>query len=231
MEPGLEPPVRGVQALDNLSRCRQLLPKIDAGYVERREHKARQGVSAQARQGKVRNSVVRFSSGFREPLPITCFAEAFHSQLSLAEKKQKQKDCLIFGPLAVLKILFENRARVRVVVRGARSVKAIVTGFLKAFDKHCNMILMDVEERRVSAGKWVPAGGGSGDDSPRKRRYMKQLFVRGENVAVVSGHVDELEKEASNGGSEDNFGGGSRGAGAQKLSQGGALGESVRADK
>ena len=218
-----------MQALDNLSRCRQLLPKIDAGYVERREHKARQGVSAQARQGKVRNSVVRFSSGFREPLPITCFAEAFHSQLSLAEKKQKQKDCLIFGPLAVLKILFENRARAR-----RRAWCAVRQGHrdwvLKAFDKHCNMILMDVEERRVSAGKWVPAGGGSGDDSPRKRRYMKQLFVRGENVAVVSGHVDELEK-ASNGGSEDNFGGGSRGAGAQKLSQGGALGESVRADK
>jgi len=81
-----------------------------------------------------------------------------------------------YGPLSVLRNLFIEKKRARVLIRGVKRIKAKVTGYLRAFDKHCNMILFDVLE--TSTLRLA--------ETPLKSRHMNQLFIRGENVVVVS---------------------------------------------
>jgi len=50
------------------------------------------------------------------------------------------------GPLALLKSLFFKKCRVKVLIRRAAGVRGICTGFLRAFDKHFNMFMVDVNE-------------------------------------------------------------------------------------
>mmetsp|Transcript_3429 Transcript_3429/g.4666 ORF Transcript_3429/g.4666 Transcript_3429/m.4666 type:complete len:141 (-) Transcript_3429:248-670(-) len=92
------------------------------------------------------------------------------------EAKEAQKEGRIYGPLSVLRNLFIEKKRARVLIRGVKRVKVKVTGYLRAFDKHCNMILFDVLE--TSALRLA--------ETPLKSRHMNQLFIRGENVVVVS---------------------------------------------
>lgn len=104
------------------------------------------------------------------------------------------------GPLSRLHHF--RRHRVRIVVRYVNAIRGILTGFLVAFDKHMNMILRDVEEeysmrpsepessnmeielgrRQKLAGK-IPSSEG---DWFGRRRRMKHLLVRGDNVVLIS---------------------------------------------
>jgi len=86
------------------------------------------------------------------------------------------KERKIYGPLSVLRNLFNEKKRIRVLIRGKKKVKCQISGYVKAFDKHCNMILFDVY--KAKSLEFRPKSS--------SRRYMKQLFIRGENVAVVS---------------------------------------------
>lgn len=108
------------------------------------------------------------------------------------------------GPLARLQTF--RRQRVRLVIRYVNAIRGILTGTLVAFDKHMNMILRDVEEeysqrptdrglvsnveqeskRRQDIDEGVGEGSLNRDEGNLKRRKMKQLLVRGDNVVMVS---------------------------------------------
>lgn len=131
--------------------------------------------------------------------------------ISTARKKQRQSqpshpfdiimDALKDGPCAVLHKL--QRQRVCVVTRYVNSVRGLVTGVLVAFDKHMNLILRDVEESYSPRPKETHmisnvelelerrrkiqehSKGESSDGWSLKRRRMKQLMLRGDNVVSV----------------------------------------------
>jgi len=84
------------------------------------------------------------------------------------------------GPLSLVKSCFVEKKRVKVWIRGAVTVKGTCTGFVIAFDKHLNLVLMDVEEvvrkPRAKYSKHMET----------KTRHIPQLFIKGDNVVMVS---------------------------------------------
>lgn len=50
------------------------------------------------------------------------------------------------SPFALLRQLFNERARIHIVVRRSHSVRSLVAAYLTAFDRHCNLVLMDCDE-------------------------------------------------------------------------------------
>jgi len=126
---------------------------------------------------RVKDAISKFSSKFREPVPIACVAESFRTDLTHEEQRDLMEQSLLFGPMSVLRNLFQKKKRVRVLIRGAAQIKSHLTGLLRAFDKHCNLILIDVHETRRKTAT---------NEGSTPVKYRRQLFVRGENVVVVS---------------------------------------------
>lgn len=104
----------------------------------------------------------------------------------------------------MLRRCFLERKRVVVVVRRVNSTRGTCAGYLKAFDKHMNIVLMDVTEtcvphathtrmlQDVRDGRLSAAETLFSVADPRRNRrftqqqYSKQLFIRGDNVVMVS---------------------------------------------
>jgi small nuclear ribonucleoprotein (snRNP)-like protein len=105
------------------------------------------------------------------------------------------------GPLARLQHF--RKQRVRIVVRYVNAIRGELSGILVAFDKHMNMILRDAEEiysmrpvdrdlsnveieltrrGKLAEGNVVCADG----KWHGKKRRMKHLMVRGDNVVSIS---------------------------------------------
>lgn len=107
------------------------------------------------------------------------------------------------GPFTVLRRCFLERRRVVVVIRRVNSIRGTCTGYLKAFDKHMNLLLMDVDEsyvthethtkrlRDVRDGRVAASDALFSVAAPRRNRsftshqHAKQLFVRGDNVVML----------------------------------------------
>lgn len=104
------------------------------------------------------------------------------------------------GPLARLHVF--RKQRVRVVIRYVNAIRGTLTGILVAFDKHMNMILRDVEEdysmrpydseksnveieverQHKKSGKICCAE----EEWFGRKRSMKNILVRGDNVVIIS---------------------------------------------
>jgi small nuclear ribonucleoprotein (snRNP)-like protein len=119
-------------------------------------------------------------------------------------------DTYLDGPFRVLRRCFLERLRVLVVVRRINSVRGTCSGFLKAFDKHMNLVLLDATQEFVPLHtherllREVRDGNRSASDAVfssadrrrnrrvlasaggTQREYVKQLFIRGDNVVSVS---------------------------------------------
>ena len=59
-------------------------------------------------------------------------------------------DTYLDGPFRVLRRCFLERMKVFVVIRRVNSVRGTCFGFLKAFDKHMNLVLLDVTQEFIS---------------------------------------------------------------------------------
>jgi small nuclear ribonucleoprotein (snRNP)-like protein len=68
-----------------------------------------------------------------------------------------------------------ERARVRVVVHGARSVRGVCVGTLCGVDKQMNLLLRDVHEEYFSVAL-----------KSMQTRRLGQVFLKGDNVIVIS---------------------------------------------
>lgn len=186
--------------LDNIQKCRHLLPKSDINrqILTARPKKA----SLSAAEAKV--VAIKKTSASAAP--------SLFEQLA---------DTYLDGPFCVLRRCFLERLRVLVVIRRINSVRGTSSGFLKAFDKHMNLVLLDVTQeyipldtrkrllREVQKGK-RRAGDQvfSAANLQRNRRvldgaggvrreYVKQLFIRGDNVVSISAIVDNLSQHSS----------------------------------
>lgn len=123
----------------------------------------------------------------------------------------------------MLRRCFLERMKVFVVIRRVNSVRGTCFGFLKAFDKHMNLVLLDVTQEFIShntheklrqevrdgkramsdavfsaanrqRNRHVLAGAGG-----TQRDYIKQLFIRGDNIVSVSaGFVNTFNNRPRN---------------------------------
>ncbi|KAH9257143.1 small nuclear ribonucleoprotein Sm D2 [Batrachochytrium salamandrivorans] len=79
------------------------------------------------------------------------------------------------GPLSILTQL-KNSSQVLVVCRNNRKLLARV----KAFDRHCNMVLENVKEKTPQSGKGVKKA-----KPVNKDRFISKMFLRGDSVILV----------------------------------------------
>jgi small nuclear ribonucleoprotein (snRNP)-like protein len=189
----VSPPLPQAELRDNISRCRSLLPPDDPLYVPERQRvkptaaaAAAAPVAAEARAKQKGPPVIeRFTTAPHIPRALIgpspsaasvagggAAAAAGFVRAGSAVGTGGRKE----GPLALLKKLFAERHRVRIVLRRTHGIRGHCDGLLLAFDKHCNMVLLDVDETYREQG----------DHHGRVRqRHLKQVFVRGEHVVLV----------------------------------------------
>ncbi|KAG5191568.1 hypothetical protein JKP88DRAFT_204811 [Tribonema minus] len=83
------------------------------------------------------------------------------------------------GPLSLLMQSVKNNNQVLINVRNNHKLLARV----KAFDRHCNMVLTDVKEMWTDVPK---KGKGQKKAHPvNKDRYVSKMFLRGDSVILV----------------------------------------------
>lgn len=95
------------------------------------------------------------------------------------ELAQREQEEFATGPLSILMQSVKDNAQVLINCRNNRKLLARV----KAFDRHCNMVLENVKEMWTETPK---AGKGKKKGKPvNKDRYIAKMFLRGDSVILV----------------------------------------------
>jgi small nuclear ribonucleoprotein (snRNP)-like protein len=110
------PPVPNVRPLDNLSKCRPLLPKSSEWHID------------------VAPTVRTVPQPARIVSRDTALSRIMEEALSRG------------GPLRLLHRLVTERRRARILVRNVNSIRGTLFGMLIAFDQHMNLVLSDATE-------------------------------------------------------------------------------------
>lgn len=105
------------------------------------------------------------------------------SELSQNELQDLEDYEFNHGPLRVLAQAVQNSDSVLISLRNSHKLVARV----KAFDRHCNMVLENVKEF------WYEEGQGQGDVKSKtkpgnkvlRERFVSKMFLRGDSVVVV----------------------------------------------
>ncbi|KAI4357487.1 hypothetical protein L6164_001434 [Bauhinia variegata] len=83
------------------------------------------------------------------------------------------------GPLSVLMMSVKNNTQVLINCRNNRKL----LGRVRAFDRHCNMVLENVREMWTEVPK---TGKGKKKANPvNKDRFISKMFLRGDSVIIV----------------------------------------------
>ena len=101
------------------------------------------------------------------------------SELTAEELEQLEKEEFQTGPLSVLTDSVKNNTQILINCRNNRKLLARV----KAFDRHCNMVLENVKEMWTETPK---SGKGKKKQQPVNRdRFISKMFLRGDSVIIV----------------------------------------------
>ncbi|EGG15571.1 LSM domain-containing protein [Cavenderia fasciculata] len=83
------------------------------------------------------------------------------------------------GPLSILMESVKNNTQILINVRNNKKLLARV----RAFDRHCNMVLENVKEMWTEVPK---TGKGKKKAKPvNKDRFISKMFLRGDSVILV----------------------------------------------
>lgn len=82
------------------------------------------------------------------------------------------------GPLARLKECVANQTQVLINARNNRKI----LGRIKAFDRHCNMVLENVKEMWTEQPK---SSKGKVGKPVNKDRFISKMFLRGDSVILI----------------------------------------------
>ncbi|KAL7198968.1 hypothetical protein ACSBR2_021287 [Camellia fascicularis] len=83
------------------------------------------------------------------------------------------------GPLSVLMMSVKNNTQVLINCRNNKKL----LGRVRAFDRHCNMVLENVREMWTEVPK---TGKGKKKAHPvNKDRFISKMFLRGDSVIIV----------------------------------------------
>lgn len=101
------------------------------------------------------------------------------SEMSQEELQKLEEEEFNTGPLSVLTQSVKNNTQVLINCRNNRKL----LGRVKAFDRHCNMVLENVKEIWMEMPK---SGKGRKKTKPvSKDRFISKLFLRGDSVILV----------------------------------------------
>lgn len=95
------------------------------------------------------------------------------------EKSKTEEEEFSTGPLSVLTQSVKSNTQVLINCRNNKKL----LGRVKAFDRHCNMVLENVKEMWTEVPK---TGKGKKKAMPINRdRFISKMFLRGDSVIVV----------------------------------------------
>ncbi|XP_037274364.1 small nuclear ribonucleoprotein Sm D2 [Dermacentor andersoni] len=100
------------------------------------------------------------------------------SEMTPEELAKREEEEFNTGPLSVLTQSVKNNTQVLINCRNNKKL----LGRVKAFDRHCNMVLENVKEMWTE----IPKTGKSKKNNPvNKDRYISKMFLRGDSVILV----------------------------------------------
>ena len=99
-------------------------------------------------------------------------------EMTPEELAQREQEEFNTGPLSVLTQSVKNNTQVLINSRNNKKLLARV----KAFDRHCNMVLENVKEMWTETPK---SGKGKKAKPVNKDRYIAKMFLRGDSVILV----------------------------------------------
>lgn len=109
---------------------------------------------------------------------IICTSQYTTGPQTIEELEHKDEE-YVTGPLSVLHNSVQSNSQILINCRNNRKLLCRV----KAFDRHFNMILEDVQELWTELPK---KGKGTKRSKPvNKDRYISKMFLRGDNVILV----------------------------------------------
>ncbi|CAN6326429.1 unnamed protein product, partial [Urochloa humidicola] len=92
---------------------------------------------------------------------------------------KKEEEEFSTGPLSVLMMSVKNNTQVLINCRNNKKL----LGRVRAFDRHCNMVLENVREMWTEVPK---TGKGKKKALPvNKDRFISKMFLRGDSVIIV----------------------------------------------
>ncbi|MFH4977555.1 hypothetical protein AB6A40_004264 [Gnathostoma spinigerum] len=101
------------------------------------------------------------------------------SEMTQEELLAKEQEEFNVGPLSILTQSVKNNAQVLINCRNNKKL----LGRVKAFDRHCNMVLENVKEMWTELPK---TGKGKKKAKPvSKDRFISKMFLRGDSVILV----------------------------------------------
>ncbi|KAK2754530.1 mRNA splicing protein [Arachnomyces sp. PD_36] len=101
-------------------------------------------------------------------------SELTEYEISLVEEHE-----LTSGPLSILQTATRSHNQVLISCRNNRKLLARV----KAFDRHCNMVLENVKEMWTEKPKG--SNGNAKGKGVNKDRFISKMFLRGDSVILV----------------------------------------------
>merc|ERR1719253_2547754 len=95
------------------------------------------------------------------------------------EEKKTEEEEFSTGPLSVLTQSVKMNTQVLINCRNNKKL----LGRVKAFDRHCNMVLENVKEMWTEVPK--TGKGKAKAKAVNKDRFISKMFLRGDSVIVV----------------------------------------------
>ncbi|KAI4087091.1 MAG: hypothetical protein LQ348_002283 [Seirophora lacunosa] len=100
------------------------------------------------------------------------------SELTEYEIAQLEEHEFTSGPLSILQTAVRSHTQVLISCRNNRKLLARV----KAFDRHCNMVLENVKEMWTETPR---TAAGKKGRPVNKDRFISKMFLRGDSVILV----------------------------------------------
>eukprot|EP00040_Diaphanoeca_grandis_P005038 m.31104 g.31104 ORF g.31104 m.31104 type:complete len:125 (-) comp16397_c0_seq1:54-428(-) len=101
------------------------------------------------------------------------------AEMSLEELEKAEQEEFNKGPMQVLTKSVKENTQVLIFCRNNKKLLARI----KAFDRHCNMVLENVKEMWTETPR---SGKGQKRSKPiNKDRYISKMFIRGDTVILV----------------------------------------------
>lgn len=100
------------------------------------------------------------------------------SEMTSQELTNKEQEEFSTGPLAILKNAIKNNTQILINCRNNKKL----LGRVKAFDRHCNVIMENVREMWIEIPR---PGKGRGKRSVNRDRFISKMFLRGDSVIII----------------------------------------------
>ncbi|ODN05706.1 putative small nuclear ribonucleoprotein Sm D2 [Orchesella cincta] len=101
------------------------------------------------------------------------------SEMTPEELAKREEEEFSTGPLSILTSSVKNNTQVLINCRNNKKL----LGRVKAFDRHCNMVLENVKEMWTESPR--SGKGRKKAKAVNKDRFISKMFLRGDSVVLV----------------------------------------------